>query len=448
MKRKVLISPYTILFIILAIACISPQLSFIQHGRPILIDTSDVKEKFIQPLLIDKFYQQNHQKLFWFSTDEKSVKLRQQLLDIIENRKYLGLDKENYHANELRNHITEMDCQKIFRADWLFTDAALSYAKDIYTGAELNYWVSYDQISEKCAVRDYEYLLAKLLAVKSAEELDQYFKELEPKSREYLILKNELNKKLNDTVQVQKGSLLKKLISSINFYRWIHHFQLDKFVVVNIGSTTLSYYENDSVKLNMKIVVGKPSTKTPRFVAYCNEVILYPYWNVPHSIAVNELLPLFKFRPSLIEGMNMQIIDKNGNILNPDSIKWISLNKSNFPYKFRQSTGCDNALGVIKFNLTSPFSVYMHDTNLKTAFKLNNRYLSHGCIRLEKPMELGNYLLKDKLDTTFLSSCLKDQKPVSLPLEKPVTVFVVYMTAEASRADSVEYHKDVYLLLK
>ena len=114
----------------------------------------------------------------------------------------------------------------------------------------------------------------------------------------------------------------------------------------------------------------------------------------------------------------------------------------------RQSTGCDNALGVIKFNLTSPFDVYMHDTNLKSAFQSSYRYYSHGCIRLEKPIELGNFLLHGRLDPLFLQSCLKDQKPVTVKPDKPVPVFVVYGMAGFDAMNNVIYYKDIYRLMK
>ena len=149
-----------------------------------------------------------------------------------------------------------------------------------------------------------------------------------------------------------------------------------------------------------------------------------------------------------MDAMNMQVVDNKGNILDAQKLDWPIFTKTNFPYRFRQSTGCDNALGVIKFNLTSPFDVYMHDTNLKSAFQSSYRYYSHGCIRLEKPIELGNFLLHGRLDPLFLQSCLKDQKPVTVKPDKPVPVFVVYGMAGFDAMNNVIYYKDIYRLMK
>jgi len=156
---------------------------------------------------------------------------------------------------------------------------------------------------------------------------------------------------------------------------------------------------------------------------------------------------LFRVSPRLAETMNIQLFDRNGKAVEPTSISWWRWNKNNFPYSMRQSTGCDNALGVIKFNLTSPFDVYMHDTNFKLAFLRTYRWLSHGCMRLEKPFELGNLLLDHQLDTTFLESCLKDQQPRRIRLVEPVPVFVIYQTAVTGEGGKLRMVKDIYHLM-
>jgi murein L,D-transpeptidase YcbB/YkuD len=91
--------------------------------------------------------------------------------------------------------------------------------------------------------------------------------------------------------------------------------------------------------------------------------------------------------------------------------------------------------------------VYLHDTNNKTAFLSGLRYYSHGCIRIEEPVEVGNYLLDNKPDTTFLQSGFKEQKPVPIQLKMPVPVFVVYLPVETSNSGKIRYYKDVYKLL-
>jgi murein L,D-transpeptidase YcbB/YkuD len=282
------------------------------------------------------------------------------------------------------------------------------------------------------------------MSVKTSSDLDSVIRSLEPPDNYYHVLKSELAIQ----IALNNDDKIRQLNTSMNLHRWIQHFKLDKYIVINAGSATLRYYEHNTECLFSKVIVGKPSTRTPRFAAYCNEAIFYPYWNVPRSIAVKELLPHFKRSLAAIDEMNMEVIDKSGKVINPRSINWAQYNRSNFPYSFRQQTGCDNSLGVIKFNLSDPFDVYLHDTNAKKLFESKYRYYSHGCIRIEKAIELGNMLLSNKIDDNYLISCLKDQKPVPVQLDKPVPVFVIYATAEVDDQGAVQYNKDVYHLFR
>lgn len=404
--------------------------------------------QLIYPQLVNRFYESNQQKQFWFLENEQSLSLRLALKDIIDSAANIGLDRNKYHYTELVDY-TKKDFQIPDRAivrsmDSIFTDIAIAFFKDVYQGVNISGLVNADGVSAKYSETDNNYILRRLSEARSAILLKQMANSLEPGIPEYFLLKekliNELQKAHPDTIN--------SLATTLSLFRWIYHFRLDKFIVINIPSATLLYYESDTLKLKMKVVLGKPSTRTPRFAAYCDHIILYPYWNVPRKIAVNELLPLFKKSPGLIDAMNMQVVDNKGNILDPQKLTWSVFNKTNFPYGFRQSTGCDNALGVIKFDLTSPFDVYMHDTNLKSAFHSSSRYYSHGCIRLEKPIELGNLLLHGRLDPVFLKSCLKNQKPVTIKLDKLVPVFVVYGVTGLDEMNNIIYYKDIYRLMK
>ena len=408
----------------------------------------DLSVNLIHPSLVNKLYRYTGNKLIWFLPGENSPLLRQALKNKIDSSANTGLQKNKYHIYELNENINKVfrgeDSLNTMQADWIFTDAAIAYCKDVLQGAGIDHWIRYDELSPKYEDEDNSYLLNNLAMVRSGNDLIHFLNSLEPIDKEYLVLKNELQTKSDSLSSFQK----QQLTTSINFYRWIHHFNFDKYIVVNIPSATLLYYEHDSMKLRMKVVVGKPSTKTPQFAAHCSQVILYPYWNVPVSIALNELLPEFKRNPEDIDILNMQLIDGKGKIVNHHKLNWKVYSRSYFPFRIRQSTGCDNSLGVIKFNLTSPLGVYLHDTNNKTAFLSSYRYYSHGCIRIEGPIKLANYLLPNLIDSTFLASCLKDQVPFPINLIKAVPVFVVYQTAEADIKNVVKYYKDVYGLLK
>ncbi|WP_262920123.1 L,D-transpeptidase family protein [Niabella hibiscisoli] len=148
----------------------------------------------------------------------------------------------------------------------------------------------------------------------------------------------------------------------------------------------------------------------------------------------------------ILDVLKMQVIDSKGRIIDPRSLDWGKFTKNNFPFRFRQSTGCDNALGVIKFNLTSSYNVYLHDTNLKSDFQARSRYFSHGCIRVQKPILLANSFLEKQLDEAFLKASIKGQQPIVNKVSWPVPVFVLYMMADVNVDGTITYFPDVYNL--
>ncbi len=239
-----------------------------------------------------------------------------------------------------------------------------------------------------------------------------------------------------------------QLTYAINLYKWLAAFsKTQATIVVNIPAAYLKVYHSDSVLLEMRMIVGKKSTPTPTLSSKVNEVVLYPYWHVPYSIATKELLPSIRRNPGYINAGNYQVLDRNGKIMNPYAINWSSLSTKNFPYLIRQSTGCDNALGLLKLNFYSPGGVYLHDTPNKSLFMLSKRFFSHGCMRMEKPMEMGHLVLKNNkiaIDTLEQKGCLRNQSPIHVPVPEPMPVIVWYNPAGTDARGHVVYFEDIY----
>jgi L,D-transpeptidase YcbB len=438
-----------ILFFIISIFDPSGEAGYQLHDKK--ISFHDIMEEYrsvsINENLVNRYYVLNGQHLSWFTLDSASVFRRRNFKKSLDSCQYAGLDKMKYHYQEIAQHYNDLflpeDSIRAMQIDRIFTDAAILYGLDIYHGAGIAGMVAEDELSPEFQRNDESVVIKELIKWQEGMGASNFGVALEPTCEDYRIIKAAL-RTYTDSPDRMK---LNQLITSINLFRWIHHFSLGKYIVVNIPSASLYYYENDSVFLEMKVVVGKPSTRTPRFAAYCDKIIYFPYWNVPNSIAVKEYLPVFKQNPAMVSVFNMQVIDKNGNIVPDEKIKWSLYSKTYFPYRIRQSTGCDNALGVIKFNLTSPFDVYLHDTNMKSAFNATSRFFSHGCIRLEKPFQLAERLLEAPVDSIALVTPSQPQPSKTVNLPRPVPVFVVYMTAEV-KAGQILYYRDVYNLLK
>lgn len=241
---------------------------------------------------------------------------------------------------------------------------------------------------------------------------------------------------------------MKELKIALNYLRWTEQIKQTSFVLVlNIPSAYFMVYDKGSVVLDSKVIVGKPSTPTPALTSSIFQLILYPFWNVPHKIATRELLPSIKRNIGFLEAGNYQVLNNEGRVLNPYKINWKNLSANYFPYRIRQSTGCDNALGIVKFEFYNPFSVYLHDTPNKGLFSFNKRYFSHGCMRVEKPVELAHLLLgknKIAIDTLTAKGCLNQPAPKTVAVEKELPVIIMYSTLWYSREGEIKFYEDVY----
>ena len=268
---------------------------------------------------------------------------------------------------------------------------------------------------------------------------------MESHDRNYLALKAYCMRCLVDDYMADSLTI-EQVQETLNTYRWLNRFVADKRIVINLPGASLRLIDRrGNTLLSSRVVVGKPETPTPNFTAYVPSLVMYPYWNVPRSIMVKELLPKIRKNPVVaLDLLNMQIVDARGQEVDPTKVDWAAPAKA-FPYRLRQSTGCGNALGVLKFNVTDPYDIYLHDTNVRRLFKAEDRFLSHGCIRVEKPAELANLLLgRTRFGADYLNNCPVDASPKTLPLPQAVPVLITYNVLDMDDAGAIRVYKDVY----
>ncbi len=427
--------------------CLIVEVAFAQQMDNRLLHGIDAQlSQLYHPRIVVQLVQQNAAGIYWLSNGENPRLIRTCILRQLDSAAIQGLDKRNYHPediDQIDSSSTFADSVQRARKLALFADAVISYCLDMSHGRLPYNLLSYDELSPLYQEKENAFLVQQLSQVRTPGQFLDFIRGLEPANSFYANVKSALAAEL-----LQGGIVkIKALSTSLNYYRWINHFHFDRYVLVNICSAQLYYFEHDSLTLTMKVIVGKPATPTPRIGTQCKDIIVYPYWNVPRKIALKEILPRLKKSTSILDEMNLQVLDLSGHVVDAQLINWSQFNSGHFPYNFRQSTGCDNSLGVLKFNLTSPYDVYMHDTNLKEAFLKTSRYLSHGCIRIEKPVELANALVGSSLDSNFVKACLKDQQPRTLQLPRALPVLVVYILAEPMDNQQIEFERDVYHLL-
>jgi murein L,D-transpeptidase YcbB/YkuD len=223
-----------------------------------------------------------------------------------------------------------------------------------------------------------------------------------------------------------------------------------EYIWVNLPGFLLEVRKGDSVKLSSKIICGKPETKTPQLASVISDMITYPQWTIPESIIKKEILPGLKKNPGYTQKRDYSIVDYNGNEINPFTVNWTKY-KNSIPYKVVQGSGDANALGVMKFNFSNPFAVYLHDTNQRFLFDRKGRALSHGCVRVQKWKELAYYIIgKDSLADSLkftsidsLNSWLAQKKKKVIRVNQQLPLFIRYFSVEGKKGELL-LHEDIY----
>lgn len=258
-----------------------------------------------------------------------------------------------------------------------------------------------------------------------------------------------VGKKTAEALNVSPRDRLLQMLANLERRRWLPRSWGDRYLVVNTADYSLTAYEHGTSVLKMRVIVGGSANSTPVFSEVMRYVELNPYWNVPKNIAVDELLPKIREDPSFLERHHYELLSASGDRIarvDPAGIDWQGVRPENFPGRLRQLPGPWNALGRIKFVLPNRFSVYLHDTPERHLFQRPHRALSHGCIRLEKPLDLALFVLQDDPRWTreSLEKRIASGKHHMIPLLKPCTVHLLYITAWVSEDGTVHFRQDIY----
>ena len=398
-----------------------------------------VDERIKTDSLVQKFYAIIPEPMYWLST-RKDTKRANEWLTAIEEAKDMGLVSNKLLTGQIRTAMLGKNLRdKILKekTDKQITNVVLNFLKELQT---VDVHFDYDEVS--VATPDSVYIY-QLINSKGKGPVSQIVSKLECQDHEYQVLK----KFLKDSIPDKNSLKYKSVVQSMNVLKYISKNRQPEYIVANIPETEVRYFQDNQLKLKMKSVVGKKRNQTPTIASYITNIVTFPAWNVPFSIASKELLPKVQKDESYLERNNFEVVDAKGNAVDDSDLNWDSYTEKNFPYFFRESTGPNNSLGVLKFNLGNPFSIYLHDTNSKGFFAKESRFLSHGCVRLEKPIDLADLLTRRKVNVWELKTGQKDTESKIIKLEQKVPVFIVYMPVIVD-GEKVTFLKDVYGLVK
>lgn len=242
---------------------------------------------------------------------------------------------------------------------------------------------------------------------------------------------------LNFSKRKRKGQIL----ANLERWKWYPKEMGKEYVIINIPDYQLTLVkDNDTIRTH-KVIVGRAKRPTPILSSRLSNVILNPTWTVPPTILREDVIPSISRNRNYLAQTNMKVYDRNGNEVTANN--WKLSNAKG--YRYVQSPGSFNSLGMVKFSFPNRFSIYLHDTNHRDFFGKQKRSLSSGCVRVENPIELAEYLLDDENDwnSEKITENLLSNKTKYIKVKNEVDVHILYWTAWSDK-NRLIFRDDIY----
>lgn len=244
------------------------------------------------------------------------------------------------------------------------------------------------------------------------------------------------------------NSRLKLIQLNMDRLRWLPSNLGSRYLVVNIPSYSLYVSENGKKTLQMPVIVGGGGeNKTCLVNSKITTLELNPYWGIPNRIASKEYLTKIKRDPAYLAKHNIRMYSNSTNEeIDPTTVAWESINQTKFPYFLKQDPGKGNALGKIKFIFSNDCGIYLHDTSNPNLFGRNARSLSHGCVRVGKPLVLADYLLANNAswNDKRLNTAISSGEHNWVKLANPLPIYIVYQTVWVNADGRLIFKRDIY----
>lgn len=261
-------------------------------------------------------------------------------------------------------------------------------------------------------------------------------------------------------LNVPAAERVRQLETTLTRWSWLPRDFGARYLWVNVPGGSLELKEDGRTTLAMRVIAGHPDRPTPSFQDTVTAIVENPPWSVPRTIAVEDLLPTQQEDPTFLARLGIRVFDGQGREQDPARIDWPGLDADHFPYRFRQDPGPLNSLGKLKFVLSNPWDIFLHDTPSRRLFDLSSRTLSSGCIRLEEPEALAERLLERPVGAASGATPFpppsrprvpggKGVAPEGAPtravkLPRPIALYVVYLTSWVTPEGVVHFRPDVY----
>lgn len=238
-----------------------------------------------------------------------------------------------------------------------------------------------------------------------------------------------LDRATTSALNVPVERRVEQIEANMERWRWLPARLPENRIQVNIAAAVLTLFENDQPTMSMRAATGRPNDKTPMLSSEIHSIVLNPPWNVPTSIANGELWPKERAEPGHLARNGFRVIPLEGG-----------------GSRLQQAPGANNALGRVKFDFENPYSVFLHDTPGRTVFERFGRLVSHGCVRLQRPVPLAKKLLEG--DPTWtpeaIDAAIATGRTTRAQLSRPVSVYLLYWTAYVTPDGQVNFRDDPY----
>ena len=452
---------YTAIFlgiVSLAVFSVFPPDSPIKAEAP---DPAEKASEIIPPLsrtmqtenILTEFYREQDYELVWMRKNELTP-MGEQLYSLLNQAGKRGLILDDYNVTEInglwlsvrQQEYEHVDARHLAELDLKLSEGFLLLAGDLTSG----------QINRENKTRNYipvnyeEELLNLLRRVVSTGQFYPHLQEIQPQHPYYWSLKRELRTLKDTGTENENRRKINELKINLERWRWLDRNPGDRHILVNQPSSHLDVFEGEERVISMKTIIGMPERPTPDISSRMTHLVLSPRWYIPESIAVQDHLPDIKEDIDYLDERNFQVYEREGDrfkTVDPEEIDWEEKGPDNFPYYLWQDAGPANALGRVVFRFPNQQHIYLHDTPDRHLFQEDNRSYSSGCVRLEKPMELTYYLLKDKENwhPARIQDKIEERDETQVNLSEPIDIHLTYFTAIPDYdSGEIKYYEDIY----
>lgn len=403
-----------------------------------------------------EFYRKRGHLPAWIDGDKPTPQL-DALLQAIGDADLHGLDPRDYDVNALRAARAQADRGALRRAafepahvpelELRLTGAFVTYAADLLgwsaSPKEVNVaWQAAPASADLAAV---------LQTAVDQNRVSEALNELAPQHSQYrglqAALKRSADAGATPGAKPSGERDLQQIRLNMQRWRWMPRDLGERHILVNVPAYEMQVIDRERPVLSMRVIVGRPDWQTPLFSDEMTYVVFSPSWNIPENILREETLPRLARDPGFLERSNMEVVGTSGSgeVLAAESIDW-SDPEQIAGLRVRQRPGPDNALGTVKFIFPNHFNVYLHDTPSDRLFNKEKRALSHGCIRVEDPLALAEYVMRDRSEWSRdrIVAAMNRRSEQAVTLKNRLPVHITYFTVWVQQDGTVAYLDDPY----